>query len=108
MKSFVMSLAALLLTSVAFSQKAKGNSDTTLRSYLTYACAMHSEYVSDVLQKCPLCNNAMRLSLKEQMKAEVVRLYTCPLHPDVICTKTGKCPECKIDLIEMKRKKKIG
>jgi uncharacterized protein with PIN domain len=95
-----------LLASAAFSQKSKGNSDTTLRSYLTYSCSLHPAFVSDVPEKCPVCNNTMRLSPKEEMKAQVVKLYTCPMHHNVICTKAGKCPECKMDLVEMKPKRK--
>jgi hypothetical protein len=31
-------------------------------------------------------------SKKEQMKREVVKLYTCPMHPGVSSAKPGTCP----------------
>ena len=96
----------MFITVGAFSQKAKGNPDTTIKPYLIYTCTMHPEYVSNVQGKCPVCHNLMMLSKKEQMKAEVVKLYTCPMHPDVICTKAGKCPDCNMDMVAFKPKDK--
>jgi len=106
MKSLFICLAAILINIAAFSQKSKQNSDSMLTAYLTYRCSMHPEYVSNVQDKCPVCNSTMSLSLKEQMKAEVVKLYTCPMHPNVLCTKAGKCPECKMDMVEFKPENK--
>jgi transcription initiation factor IIE alpha subunit len=105
MKSFIICLTAIFISVAAFSQKAKQNSDTTLKSYLTYSCSMHPQYVSNVPAKCPVCNDDMLLSKKEQMKMEVVKLYTCPMD-NVMSTQAGKCPKCKMDMVEFKPKKK--
>jgi hypothetical protein len=105
MKSFIICLTAMFISVAAFSQKAKQNSDTTLKSYLTYSCSMHPQYVSNVPAKCPVCNDDMLLSKKEQMKMEVVKLYTCPMD-NVMSTQPGKCPKCKMDMVEFKPKKK--
>jgi putative DNA topoisomerase len=104
MKSLIICLAAMFISFGAFSQKAKQNFDTTLKSYLTYSCSMHPQYVSNVPAKCPVCNDDMTLSKKEQMKAEVVKLYTCSMD-NVICTTPGKCPKCNMEMVEFKPKK---
>jgi hypothetical protein len=106
MKTMTLCFIAMLIATSGFSQKAKADSDTTLKTYLTYSCSMHPEYVSNVEGKCPVCNMAMNLSPKERMKAETVNLYTCPMHPDVLCTKPGKCPACKTEMVEFKPLKK--
>ena len=99
---------ALFVTNSSFSQKAKGNPDTTLTTYLTYTCTVHPQYVSNVPAKCPVCNNDMTMrSKKEQMKAEVVKLYTCPMDKDVISTKKGKCPKCEMDMVALKPTDKV-
>lgn len=97
---------AMLLTVAAFSQKAKGNPDTTIKSYLAYNCSMHTQYVSNVPAKCPVCGDNMnQLSAKEIMKMEVVKLYTCPMD-NVYCTKPGKCPKCGMDMTVLNPKNK--
>ena len=68
---------------------------------------MHPQYVSNVPTKCPVCNSDMSVSKKEQMKAEVVKLYTCPTD-NVISTQPGKCPKCGMNMVEFKPKKKSG
>src|SRR3954447_16434785 len=104
MKSFIICLTAMFISVAAFSQKAKQNSDTILKSYLTYSCSMHPQYVSNVPAKCPVCgDNMSQLSQKEIMKMEVMKLYTCPMD-NVICTKPGKCPKCGMDMVELKSK----
>lgn len=107
MKSFIICLIAMFISLASFSQKAKANPDTSLKSYLTYSCPMHPEYVSNVAGKCPKCNSNMTLSKKEQMKAEVVKLYTCPMD-NVICTKPGKCPICGMEMVAFKPKDKAN
>ena len=103
MKSFITGIVLMLISVSAFSQKAKGNADTTIKSYLTYRCEMHPQYVSKVPAKCPICNKNMNLSGKEQMKTEVVKLYTCPMEMDgVVSTQPGKCPKCNMDMVEFK------
>ena len=105
MKSFIICLAAMFITVAAFSQKAKQNSNATLKSYMTYSCTMHPQYVSNEPAKCPVCNKDMNLTKKEQMKMESVKLYTCSMDGDsVISTKPGKCPKCGMDLVEFKPK----
>jgi len=49
----------------------------------------------------------MTLSKKEQMKAEVVKLYTCPMDK-VISTEPGKCPKCNMAMEKFVPKKKTG
>jgi Heavy metal binding domain len=105
MKSIIICLAALFVSLSAFSQKAKQNADTSLKSYLAYSCSMHPQYVSNVPAKCPVCSDDMMLSKKEQMKAEVVKLYTCPMDK-VYSTQPGKCPKCNMDMVEFSPKKK--
>lgn len=39
-------------------------------------------------------------SKKEQMKMEVMKMYTCPMHPDVTSDKPGKCSKCGMELTE--------
>jgi hypothetical protein len=107
MKTLIVYSLAMFVSITAFSQKTKQNADTTLKSYLTYRCSMHLQYVSNVSAKCPACNSDMTLSKKEQMKAEVVKLYTCPMD-SVISTQSGKCPKCGMDLVDFKPKKKSG
>ena len=107
MKSFIICFTATFISFAALSQKAKQNSDTSLKSYLTYSCSMHPQYVSNVPAKCPVCNQDMMLSKKEQMKAEVVKLYTCPMDK-VYSTQPGKCPKCGMDMVELKPKTKSG
>ena len=107
MKSIIICLTATFISFGAFSQKAKQNADTTLQSYLTYSCSMHPQYVSNVPAKCPVCNDDMTLSKKEQMKAEVVKLYTCPMDK-VISTEPGKCPKCNMAMEKFVPKKKTG
>ena len=105
MKSLIILLVATFATVSAFSQKAKGNPDTTTKSYLAYYCPMHTQYVSNVPAKCPVCGDDMKQrSPKEFMKMEVVKLYTCSMD-NVICTKPGKCPKCGMDMTELKPKK---
>ena len=99
-------LFATFAAIAAFSQKAKGNSNTTIKSYLAYSCSMHPQYVSDVLAKCPVCGDNMnQLSKKEIMKMEVVKLYTCPMD-NVMCTKPGKCPKCGMEMTILNTKNK--
>lgn len=102
----IITVIALFATFAAFSQKAKAAPDTTLKSYLTYSCSMHPQYVSNVAGKCPKCGMNMTLSKKEQMKAEVVKLYTCPMDK-VISTNAGKCPICGMDMVAFKPKDKV-
>ena len=99
MKSFTIGFVALFVTVAAFSQKNKNTSDTAITKYLKYNCSMHPQYVSNVPANCPVCNSNMNLSTKEQMKMEVMKLYTCPMD-HIICTKPGKCPKCNMDMIE--------
>ena len=106
MKSFIICCMAMLLTVAAFSQKAKGNPDTTIKSYVAYYCPMHTQYVSNVPAKCPVCGDNMnQLSAKEIMKMEVVKLYTCPMD-NVYCKKPGKCPKCGMDMTVLNTKNK--
>ena len=109
MKSFTICTIAMLISVAGFSQKAKSNADTTLKTYMTYRCEMHPQYVSNVPAKCPLCNRNMNLSGKEQMKMEAMKLYSCPMDSDsVFSTTPGKCPKCNMDMVEFKPKAKPG
>ena len=109
MKLFIIGFIVLFVSVTAFSQHAKGNTDTTLKNYLTYHCTKHPQYVSNVAAKCPVCHNEMTmLSKKEQIKTDVVKLYTCPMDKDIISTKSGKCPVCDMNLVELKPKHKAN
>ena len=67
---------------------------------------MHPQETSHNPAKCPICGKNMHLSAKEQMKAEVTKIYTCPMHPEVALDKEGKCPKCGTALVEKKKSKK--
>lgn len=92
----------MFITVAGFSQKSKGTPDSTARAYLTYSCSMHPQYVYNMEEKCPVCDNTMNLSKKELMKREVVKLYSCSMHPNVVSTKAGKCPVCAMELAKFK------
>ncbi len=64
---------------------------------------MHTDVVSDKPGKCPKCGMDMTRSKKEQMKMEVMNMYTCPMHKDVVSDKPSKCPKCGMTL----QKKKV-
>lgn len=66
---------------------------------------MHLTVASHNPGKCPICGRKMNLSSKEQMKAEVTKIYTCPMHPEVALDKDGKCPKCGTALVEKKQNK---
>lgn len=63
---------------------------------------MHLEVTKHEPGKCPKCGKKLNLSPKEQMKAEVVKLYTCPMHPEVALDKEGTCPKCGMALEKKK------
>ena len=44
----------------------------------------------------------LTISKKEQMKMEVMKLYSCPMHATVTSDKPGKCDKCGMDLKENK------
>jgi hypothetical protein len=57
--------------------------------------------VSRNLGGCPFCSFIPGLSLKERMKAEVVRLSSCSMRSDradAAYSDTGKCPRCGMAL----------
>ncbi|HEY2728070.1 MAG TPA: heavy metal-binding domain-containing protein [Parafilimonas sp.] len=100
MKLFIISCIAMFIAVASFSQK-NNTADTSITAYLKYNCPMHTQYVSNVPAKCPVCGDNMNeLSQKEIMKMEVVKLYTCPMD-NVICTKPGKCPKCGMEMAEL-------
>ena len=59
---------------------------------------MHADMVSDIPGKCSKCGMDLTKSKKEQMKMDVMKLYTCPMHPDVTSNKAGNCPKCGMAL----------
>ena len=67
-----------------------------------YCCSMHPEVTSDKPGKCSKCGMDLNLSVKEKMKAEVMKIYSCPMHADVTSNTTGKCSKCGMDLKEKK------
>lgn len=69
----------------------------------TYSGPMQLTVTSHNPGKCPVCGRKMTLSSKEQMKAEVTKLYTRPMHPEIALDKDGKCPKCGTALIEKKQ-----
>lgn len=54
-------------------------------------------------QFVPKCGMDLMRSRKEQMKMEVMKMYTCPMHPDVVSNKPGNCPKYGMKLIEKKK-----
>ena len=102
----MIAFVAVLITSTTFSQQSN-NTDTAIATYLKYRCAAHPQYVSNVAAKCPVCNSNMSLSKKEQMKMEVMKLYTCPMD-HVMSTQAGKCPICKMDMVVFDPKDKAS
>jgi ssDNA-binding Zn-finger/Zn-ribbon topoisomerase 1 len=69
---------------------------------------MHADVVSDTEGKCPKCNMDLTLSKKEQMKAEVTKLYTCPSHAEVVSNSPGTCAKCSSKLVVDRRGSKQG
>ena len=67
---------------------------------------MHPEVVSYKQGKCSECGMDLVLSKKEQMKMDVMKLYTCPMHKNITSDKPGKCNKCGMDLTEVKSKSK--
>ena len=67
---------------------------------------MHADVISDKPGKCPKCGSDLTLSKKEQMKTEVMKIYTCPMHPDVVSDQPGTCPQCGMSLVKKKPARK--
>ena len=63
---------------------------------------MHTEVVSNKSGKCPVCKSNLTLSKKEQMKMEVMKLYTCPMHGEPGVKNAGKCSKCGMTLTKVK------
>jgi hypothetical protein len=86
-----MLLVAIFATIATFSQKSKMNVSNTpaVPIQISYACPAHSS--SGMYSKC---NTDFFMSKKEQMKREVMKIYTCPMHTIVINASVNKCPQC--------------
>lgn len=81
-----MLFVATFVTFSTFAQKNKVNPQKIQSTSLTqakYHCEMHPEVVSNKAGKCPKCNMNLSLSKKEQMKMEVMKIYTCSMHPEI-------------------------
>lgn len=50
----------------------------------------------------------LTLSKKEQMKKEVMKLYSCPMHPEVVSNHPGTCAKCSSKLVADRRGSKQG
>ena len=58
-----------------------------------------------IVRDGPKCGKKLHMSSKEQMKAEVTKLYTCPMHPEVSLDKEGNCPKCGKALVDKNKNK---
>lgn len=108
MKSFLMLLAATLISFATFAQKAKANIPSKSTVQVQYTCPMHPEVVSDKEGKCPKCGMDLSLSKKEQMKRDVMKSYTCPVHADVVSDHAGKCSKCSAAFVIDRKGSKQG
>ncbi len=89
----------MIVSPALFAQKAGKVATTQSTEY--YTCPMHSDVKSDKSGKCPKCGmDLIARSVKEDMKASVMKNYTCPVHIDIVKHDPGKCPKCgkKLDL----------
>lgn len=103
----------LLLTAIAlfpltvFSQVKAGRVDTTQHIKL-YTCPMHDTIMVKKPGRCPICGMELRLTQKEQMKADVAKTYTCPIHVNIQSDTPGRCSQCGMSLtLSPKEKMKI-
>ena len=99
MKSFLILLAATLISFATFAQKAKLNTSSKSTVQIQYTCPMHPDVVSDKAGTCPKCGMDLSLSKKEQMKRDVMKSFTCAVHADVVSANPGNCPKCKKELV---------
>jgi hypothetical protein len=108
MKSLMLLMAALTITSVsAFSQHKADKKDTS-QHYQIYTCPMHDSVTAKQPGNCPICGMKLQLSNKEQMKTAVTKTYACPVHTDVTSGKPGKCSKCGMSLtLSSKEKMKV-
>lgn len=94
MKKVIALLALVMfMTSTLSAQLKAGKTDTT-KHLSIYTCDHHPEVKSDKPGKCPKCGMDLKLSGKEQMKADVIKTYSCPVHFEVTSHDPGKCPKC--------------
>jgi len=94
MKKIITVFAALFITaSSLFAQTKAGRVDTTQHAAF-YSCPHHPGITSRHAGKCSICGMDLKLSGKEQMKADEVKNYTCPVHLDVSSHNPGQCPKC--------------
>lgn len=69
---------------------------------IVYSCPMkcEGEKTYDKPGQCPKCGMNLTKSKNEQMKMELVKMYSCPMHADVTGNKPVKCSKCGMDLKE--------
>ena len=111
MKTIIVLFIATFARFATFAQKSKANlpASTTGTTILAkYACLMHSAVVSDKEGKCPICKMDLSLSKKEQMKADVAKLYRCPSRAEVVSNSPGTCAKCSSKLAVDRRGSKQG
>jgi uncharacterized protein with PIN domain len=51
---------------------------------------------------CTVCGNNLLISKKEEMKMEVMKIYTCTTHSEISSSKPGKCAKCNKKLMAKK------
>jgi hypothetical protein len=97
MKLFLswFALTAILFTSPAFTQHTGGPD-------IRDSVQKKDPVISNPASKVPrskkehrhVVGSDMMRSQKEQMKMQVLKVYTCPDHPHLVTDKPGRCPEC--------------
>jgi len=92
MKKSIIFILASIISVIGFSQTKAGRIDNT-KHPVFYTCSENSTIITRELGKCPLCGMDLKLSPKEQVKAQVVKSYACPLYVSLSLAKPGLSPK---------------
>ena len=85
-KIIIFAVAFLMVSPGLFAQLKAGKQDNTKHSVLN-VCPTHSTAKINEPGKCPLCGMNVSLSQKEQMKSQITKSYTCPVSADIVSGK---------------------
>jgi rRNA maturation protein Nop10 len=84
MKKLIIIVVGFLISSPAlFAQWKAGRQDNTKHAVLN-VCPVHSTITIKEPGKCPFCGMDLSLSQKEELKAQTAKTLTCPLNADIV------------------------
>ena len=92
MKRSIIFVLVSVISAIGFSQTKAGRIDNT-KHPVFYTCQENSTIITRELGKCPLCGMDLKLSPKEQVKAQVVKSYACPLYVALPMAAPGLSPK---------------